>query len=105
MYGDPHITTLDGFSYDYNGIGEYWMIKSDLLNVQARTAAAWDSSSNLVRASVFSAFAVQIPEGLKNQTESDRALVEMNEYRTGMRPELKCLFSSSQDTHKLPYKH
>ena len=82
MFGDPHITTLDGFSYDYNGIGEYWMIKSELLTVQARTAAAWDSSGNPVSASVFSAFAIQVPEGI-NQTASDRAFLEMNEHRTG----------------------
>ena len=82
MYGDPHLTTLDGFSYDYNGIGEYWMIKSEVLSVQTRTAAAWDTSGNPVSASVFSAFAVQVPESV-NQTSSDRAFLEMNENRTG----------------------
>ncbi len=25
--GDPHITTTDGFSYTFNGLGEYWMVR------------------------------------------------------------------------------
>ena len=99
MHGDPHITTLDGFSYDYNGIGEYWMIKSGLLKVQTRTAAARDSSGNPVSASVFSAFAVQIPEGLENQTESDRAFLEMNEYRTGVITQIAAPFLLAHKMH------
>ena len=82
MFGDPHIITLDNFAYDYNGIGEYWMIKSDLLSVQARTSFAWDSFNKPVSASIFSAFAIQRPGGV-NQTPSDRAFLEMNEDRTG----------------------
>ena len=26
MRGDPHITTIDGKSYTFNGLGEYWLI-------------------------------------------------------------------------------
>ena len=83
LYGDPHIVTLDGFNYDYNGVGEYWAIKSIYVSCQARTAAAWDASGNPVSASVFSAFAVQVPSG-QNQTLSDRAFLEMNAVRTGL---------------------
>ncbi len=28
MWGEPHILTLDGLLYTFNGLGEYWMIKS-----------------------------------------------------------------------------
>ena len=83
MFGDPHITTLDGLAYDYNGIGEYWMIKSEMLSVQARTSAAWDIDGRPVSASVFSAFAIQRPTGV-NQTLSDRVFLEMNADRTSM---------------------
>ena len=27
--GDPHITTLDGLKYTFNGLGEYTMINAD----------------------------------------------------------------------------
>ncbi|KAM4708698.1 sushi domain-containing protein 2 isoform 2-T3 [Discoglossus pictus] len=38
-FGDPHIMTIDGANYTFNGLGEYTLIKSDatLLNVQIRT--------------------------------------------------------------------
>ncbi|XP_053567882.1 mucin-4-like [Bombina bombina] len=28
MYGDPHITTLDGFSYTFNGLGDFTLINA-----------------------------------------------------------------------------
>ena len=28
MRGDPHITTIDGKSYTFNGLGEYWLIST-----------------------------------------------------------------------------
>jgi hypothetical protein len=27
-FGDPHLTTLDGFSYTFNGLGEFWLVHS-----------------------------------------------------------------------------
>ena len=81
MFGDPHITTLDGFLYDYNGIGEYWMIRSDKLSFQSRTESAWDANGVPVNASVFSAFGIQVPIAV-NQNMSDRVFVEMNSQRS-----------------------
>ena len=75
-FGDPHISTLDGQSYDYNGIGEYWMIKSPALYIQGRTEQAKDIYSKLVAGSVFGAYAIQIPESA-NKTMSDRIFLRM----------------------------
>ena len=36
--GDPHITTLDGVSYTFNGVGEYYLLDTEdnILQVQGR---------------------------------------------------------------------
>ena len=57
FWGDPHITTLDDFTYTFNGLGEYVLLRAmGEINVefQGRTALAPSSS-----ATVFSAFAIQ----------------------------------------------
>ena len=36
VYGDPHITTFDGKSYYFGGSGDFWILKSDVLNIQGR---------------------------------------------------------------------
>ena len=70
-FGDPHVTTFDGLTYDYNGIGEYWLIKSDALHVQVRTLRAKDPFGNPVRASIFGGYAIEVPQG-PTQSGSDR---------------------------------
>ena len=40
FFGDPHIVTLDGFFYTFNGIGEYVFIQSDILDIQIRAVQA-----------------------------------------------------------------
>ena len=75
--GDPHMTTYDGQSYDYNGIGEYWLVKSSTLHVQVRIVQAKDTKGNPVSASVFEAVSVQAPHGL-NQNMSDRIHLEVS---------------------------
>ena len=42
MFGDPHVITLDGRNYTFNGLGEYTMInvKDDFFQLQARTKLA-----------------------------------------------------------------
>lgn len=59
MFGDPHIKTIDGLPYTYNGLGEYWLVKSDMFDMQGRTSQAWDSNDQPVLASIFSAFSAQ----------------------------------------------
>ncbi|XP_078693760.1 mucin-like protein [Branchiostoma floridae x Branchiostoma belcheri] len=55
-WGDPHITTLDGVRYAFNGLGEYVVLDVDgVYMIQGRTALAKGSS----RATVFSAIATR----------------------------------------------
>ena len=57
FWGDPHFTTLDDFTYTFNGLGEYVLLRAmGEINVefQGRTALATSSD-----ATVFSAFAIQ----------------------------------------------
>lgn len=56
LFGDPHITTLDGFSYTFNGWGEYWMIDSAVLKVQARTSPYITPEGTFGNATVFTGF-------------------------------------------------
>ena len=55
-FGDPHITTLDGFTYTFNGIGEYVLVRSmdDDIEFQGRTEEVENSN-----ATVFSAIAIR----------------------------------------------
>ena len=55
-FGDPHITTLDGFTYTFNGIGEYVLARSvdDDIEFQGRTTLVENSG-----ATAFSAFAIR----------------------------------------------
>ena len=54
-FGDPHITTLDGRTYTFNGLGEYVMTRiTDEFELQARTTVASDNAT----ATIFSAVAM-----------------------------------------------
>ncbi|KAL5010333.1 hypothetical protein ScPMuIL_012638 [Solemya velum] len=82
IIGDPHFTTLDGFQYTFNGLGEYTLL--DMQNgvgrfkLQTRTAKALAVDGREVDATVYSAIA-----GLHVNTDG-RFQVEMNYTRTGM---------------------
>lgn len=77
--GDPHISTVDGHKYTFNGLGEYWLIQTTngQFSLQARTAKVWDVNDVEKDASVLSAFAAKDNGG-------DRVQVELDTTRTGI---------------------
>ena len=78
VFGDPHIRTLDGLEYSFNGLGEYMLVATTdkTFTLQGRTLRALDSKRNEMQATVFSAFAAQ-------DADSDRFHVQMNSDRDG----------------------
>ena len=78
FYGDPHIRTLDGFEYTFNGLGEYTLIETTHGNftLQGRTAKARDANGTQMDATVFSAFTAK-------DVDSDTVHVEMTAARDG----------------------
>lgn len=38
--GDPHIITIDGLQYTFNGLGEFWLVRSADVMVQGRASRA-----------------------------------------------------------------
>ena len=61
MFGDPHMRTLDGYSYTFNGLGEYILtdIDNGFFVLQARTGQPIASDDSLVNGTVFVACAAQ----------------------------------------------
>ena len=61
IYGDPHIVTLDGHKYTFNGKGEFTMIQTedDVFTLQGRMVEATNTSGSKVPATVFSALAAK----------------------------------------------
>ena len=61
FFGDPHIRTLDGFQYTFNGLGEYTLIGTTHGNftLQGRTAKAIDKNGAERDATIFNAFAAK----------------------------------------------
>ncbi|XP_071483946.1 mucin-like protein [Diadema antillarum] len=61
FFGDPHISTLDGTGYTFNGLGEYIMLEytnGDEFRLQSRTGKAFDEDGNVVDSgTVFTGFA------------------------------------------------
>ena len=57
MFGDPHIVTLDGHKYTFNGKGEFTLIETadDSFTLQARMVEAAGVNETSVSATVFSA--------------------------------------------------
>ena len=80
-FGEPHIYTLDGQLYTFNPVGEYWMIKSELLSMQSRMVQ-WinPTTSEAVQATQFQAFAMR---SNVSGTLSDEIHIELNNNRSG----------------------
>ena len=78
FYGDPHIRTLDGFQYTFNGLGEYTLIETTHGNftLQGRTAKAVDKNGAEREATIFSAFAAR-------DTGSDTIHIGMTDEKDG----------------------
>ena len=57
VLGDPHLITLDGFKYTFNGKGEFTLVehKDGLFTLQGRMTQAENSDGMPVQATVFSA--------------------------------------------------
>ncbi|KAK3597248.1 hypothetical protein CHS0354_005007 [Potamilus streckersoni] len=79
--GDPHIKTLDGNNYTFNGWGEFTLLKLNSsfqeFELQARTSRAVKKNGNLSDATVFSAFAAR-------DKYDARIHIEMNADKTGL---------------------
>ena len=95
FWGDPHFQTLDNFNYTFNGLGEYWMVKSSEFELQARTARAWNTDRQpSPTGTVFSAVSGRALYAEGNTTVSSaRVHVEMTPDRT----------TGAIDTNLLPY--
>jgi hypothetical protein len=68
-WGDPHLITLDGFRYTFNGLGEYLLADVDrgVFQAQARTKRA----VNRAEGTVFSAIGVKHRSSVPVQVEID----------------------------------
>ena len=77
LRGDPHIVTLDGLQYTFNGKGEFTLIGTpdDSFTLQGRMIPAVDTNGSDVLATVFSAIVAK-------QSDSDSIQFELTENGT-----------------------
>lgn len=61
FFGDPHISTLDGLQYTFNGLGDYVLVRTldNLLHLHGRTLRPRTTEGELSNATVFSGFAIK----------------------------------------------
>lgn len=73
VYGDPHIVTLDGYKYTFNGKGEFTLIETpdNRFTLQARMVEATGADGDNVEATVFSAL-------VGKQNDSDTVQLELS---------------------------
>ena len=59
FWGDPHLLTLDGFQYTFNGLGDYVLVRTRdrSLHLHARTKRPTTTEGGLSNATVISALA------------------------------------------------
>ncbi|XP_056421477.1 mucin-4 [Hyla sarda] len=94
MFGDPHITTLDGFGYTFNGLGDFILLKAAASNISlvlhGRTAQTGTAS-----ATNFQAFAVQyISSSVNVKVEW---YLESSNYTTALLDGKDAVFTFSSD--------
>ena len=77
VFGDPHIITLDGHKYTFNGNGEFVLIQTpdDKFTLQGRMVPAEDTNGSSVLATVFSAI-------VGKQADSDTVQFELTQNGT-----------------------
>ena len=75
--GDPHLVTLDGLKYTFNGRGEYTLIETtnNMFTLQGRMIQASGTNGSAVAASVFSAI-------VGKDHNSDTVQFEIDEHNT-----------------------
>ena len=59
MWGDPHIATIDGKKYSYQGLGNFWLLKGDTVQVQGKTRRIQTANGALSRGTVWSGIAIK----------------------------------------------
>ncbi|XP_022089469.1 sushi domain-containing protein 2-like isoform X3 [Acanthaster planci] len=64
--GDPHLTSLDGYKFTFNGAGEFLMVSSDLHNLTFQARMERYRNTN---ASVYTAFVLQTNDSSKVQVQ------------------------------------
>ena len=71
--GDPHLVTLDGLRYTFNGRGEYTLIQTtnNVFTLQGRMITASGVDETTVDATVFSAIAAKDNNSDTVQFEDD----------------------------------
>ena len=64
MYGDPHLVTLDGYKYTFNGKGEYTLLQTDddSLTIQGRMEEAPTIRGGSAPATTFTAIVAKQPD-------------------------------------------
>jgi len=65
-FGDPHVTTLDGLTYTFNGLGEFVLMRvpDQSIEIQARTGrAVFGETGDLTNATIYTGFAFKTNTG------------------------------------------
>lgn len=87
FWGDPHIRTLDGKNFTFNGLGEYTMLTCRTNNIsfdlQARTERGIMADGNMSEATIFSAFAARDSTNASLHVELNRNKTAMVIYGNG----------------------